>query len=234
MILKKGIDVSAAQGVIDWAAVKASGLVDFAIIRSGYGWTTDSLSRQRDNQFLANIKGCEDNGIPYGIYHYSYCVIPENARKEAQYCLKIIEGTNPEYGVWLDIEDPSQVPLGRQKLTQLALDWCDEIEKAGYPVGVYSYREFLNNYLDMPQLSKYDTWVAEIGDKTAYTGDYGIWQYSWKGFIPGIKGAVDLDYAYKDYTSEKDEYTQIKEELLKIKNIIETEMKKLDSIISKM
>lgn len=26
-----------------------------------------------------------------------------------------------------------------------------------------------------------------------------MWQYSWKGDVPGINGDVDLDFAYKDY-----------------------------------
>ena len=51
----KGIDVSEFNGVIDWAAVKASGRVDFAIIRSGLGWTDGDLALRRDKQFEANI-----------------------------------------------------------------------------------------------------------------------------------------------------------------------------------
>ncbi len=36
-------------------------------------------------------------------------------------------------------------------------------------------------------------------EQTDYSGDYGLWQYSWTGRIDGISGDVDLDYAYKDY-----------------------------------
>ena len=86
----KGIDVSEFNGVIDWAAVKASGRVDFAIIRSGLGWTDGNLAFRRDKRFIENIRGCEENGIPYGIYHYSYCLKPESARKEAQYVVRLL------------------------------------------------------------------------------------------------------------------------------------------------
>lgn len=34
---KYGIDVSTHNGTIDWLKVKASGKVDFAILRAGYG-----------------------------------------------------------------------------------------------------------------------------------------------------------------------------------------------------
>lgn len=198
----KGIDVSEFNGVIDWAAVKASGKVDFAILRSGLGWTDGDISIRQDKRFVENVRGCEENGIPYGIYHYSYCIKPENARKEAQYAIKLIQaaGAKPLYPIWLDLEAEAQIPLGKTALTGLAADWMDELERAGYYAGIYSYRAFLENYLDMDKLSEYDVWLAEV-DVTApkYRGAYGMWQYSWKGEVPGINGDVDLDCAYKDY-----------------------------------
>lgn len=198
----KGIDVSEFNGVIDWAAVKASGKVDFAIIRSGLGWTDGDLALRRDKRFIENIRGCEENGIPYGIYHYSYCLKPENARKEAQYVVRLLKdaGAKPLYPVWLDLEDNAQIPLGKSALTQLAADWLDEIEQSGYYAGIYSYRSFFEQYLDMGKLAKYDVWLAEVDvNKPKYSGGYGMWQYSWKGNIPGISGDVDLDYAYREY-----------------------------------
>lgn len=200
--MKKGIDVSQFNGEIDWKRVKESGRADFAILRSGFGWTDGDMSLRRDRMFERNVKGCEEAGIPYGIYHYSYCVKPENARKEAKYALQLIKaaGAKPIYPVWLDIEDSAQISLGRDVLTQIALDWLDEAEQAGYYAGIYSYRAFLQNYLDMSRLAKYDVWLAEVDvEKPKYTGDYGMWQYSWKGKIDGIAGDVDLDYAYRDY-----------------------------------
>ena len=42
--IKKVIDVSYHQGIIDWKKVKESGLVDAAIIRCGYrGYATGTL-----------------------------------------------------------------------------------------------------------------------------------------------------------------------------------------------
>ncbi len=49
---KRGIDVSSWQGVIDWDAVKSSG-VEFAILRSSFGSPSPS---QVDNQFYNNVK----------------------------------------------------------------------------------------------------------------------------------------------------------------------------------
>lgn len=60
-----GVDVSFAQGDIDWAKAKADG-ADFAILRLGYGVGGS------DRRFVANVQGCKANGIKFGVYLYSY------------------------------------------------------------------------------------------------------------------------------------------------------------------
>ena len=63
-IVAKGIDVSKHQGVINWEKVKASGQVDFAILRAGFG----KESSQIDVQFERNYSECKRLGIPCGAY----------------------------------------------------------------------------------------------------------------------------------------------------------------------
>ena len=193
----KGIDVSFAQGEIDWGAVKESGEAGFAIIRSSYGWNDDA-SKQIDRCFYKNVEGCERYGIPYGIYHYSYSMRLSGAEREAEYMLNAIKGLKPEYPIWFDIEDSAQISLGRELLTQIAETFCGRMSREGYYVGIYSYKEFLRNYLDMSRLP-YDVWLAQWASSPTYQGDYAMWQYSCTGRIAGINGNVDLDISYKDY-----------------------------------
>jgi Lyzozyme M1 (1,4-beta-N-acetylmuramidase) len=43
-------------------------------------------------------------------------------------------------------------------------------------------------------------WVAHWDvSEPQYGGAYAVWQYSRTGNVPGITGAVDLDYSYRDY-----------------------------------
>lgn len=208
---KSGIDVSYAQGKIDWS--KAAKEIDFAIIRSSLGWTDGDISLRRDARYPENVVGCETNNIPYGIYHYSYCLMPENAKREAEYFLKVINGSNPAMGVWLDIEDNKQIPLGKTALTKIAKDFCETVKAAGYDIGIYSYKSFLENYLDMSQLD-YPVWVAQVNvNQPTYKGDYIGWQYSWTGQIAGINGDVDLDYWYIE--DEKDKKLMLLEDIEK-------------------
>jgi len=61
----KGIDVSEHQGTINWKKVKAAGC-RFAILRAM------KQNGKADIQFLANARGCQENGIPYEVYRYTY------------------------------------------------------------------------------------------------------------------------------------------------------------------
>ena len=49
-------------------------------------------------------------------------------------------------------------------------------------------------------MEKYAVWIAHWGvSQPSFDGDWGIWQYSDKGKVSGIKGDVDLDYASINY-----------------------------------
>ena len=196
----KGIDVSEFNGRIDWAKVKASGQVDFAILRSSIGWTDGDVSLRRDKQFLDNVRGCEANGIPYGIYHYSYCLKPENEIKEAEYVLRVIDGTCPTFGVWFDIEENKQLPLGRNTLTQMTQVFCETLKADGWDVGIYSYLAWLEQYMNMDALAGWPVWLAQVGvQQPTYKRPFVMWQYSWSGRVDGITGAVDLDETVGDW-----------------------------------
>ncbi|MDO4156005.1 MAG: GH25 family lysozyme [Oscillospiraceae bacterium] len=188
----KGIDVSYAQGKIDWEKVKASGKVDFAILRAGYGREYSQV----DEQFARNYSECKRLGIPIGVYWYSYATTAAEAKREAHVCLDTIQGKQFEYPVAFDIEEKDSL----QNADALCKAFCDAIEAAGYYAAIYTFKSALEHNLSDSIKSRYDIFLSHIGvSKTDYSGTYGLWQYSWTGKIDGISGDVDLDYAYKDY-----------------------------------
>lgn len=191
----KGIDVSHNNETIDWNKVKAAG-VQFAMLRCGYGRKHPD---QIDTQFERNYKECKRLGIPVGVYHYSYATTVEDAKLEADFMLELIAGKQFEYPVAFDIEDKTQKFLGKNLLTEIAMAFCDKIEKAGYYTAIYSNPDWLINRLDRDKLSRFDLWLAEWRTTKTYTGAHGIWQYTDKGTVNGIAKAVDMDIAYKNY-----------------------------------
>lgn len=85
--MRKGIDVSDNNGIVDWNAIRNAGY-EFAIIRCGYGKNTNV---QDDKQYLRNVSECERLGIPYGVYLYSYALNVQGALSEAEHTLRLLK-----------------------------------------------------------------------------------------------------------------------------------------------
>ena len=185
-----GIDVSSWQGVIEWNRVKNSSHGKFAMLRAGYGTEVDS-------RFEENYRGATDAKIPVGAYLYSLALDENEAIREAEKLLELINDKHFSYPIALDIEESSQAKLGRDKVSAIIDAFCSRIEGAGRYVSVYSYADFLETLLTDEIKRKYDLWVADLEGKPNLP--YGMLQYSFRGEIEGIKGNVDLDYAIKDY-----------------------------------
>lgn len=185
----KGIDVSKWQGAIDWPRVK----VDFAILRAGIG-------TEKDVRFEANYAGATAAGIPVGVYWYLNATTEAAAHREAAACIEAIAGKSLAYPVYADIEKDTQLKLGRDKLTAIAAAFLEDVEAAGYFAGLYSSKSHLETCFTAEIRERYAVWVAHYGvGRTTYTGRYGMWQYTDKGKVDGITGAVDLDICYEDY-----------------------------------
>lgn len=192
----KGIDVSFAQGKIDWAKVKNSGNVNFAIIRAGFGRETS----QEDSQFKNNYVGCKMNDIPVGAYWYSYAESVEDAKREAKACMEVIKGKSFEYPIFFDLEERFQFENGVEFCNNIVRAFCGELEKNGYYAGLYCSTSYLNNYISAETAKKYALWVAQYNNECTYTKtDHGMWQFTSEGRISGIGGNVDLDKCYVDY-----------------------------------
>ena len=181
----KGIDVSYWQHNIDWAKVKKAG-VDFAILRCGFGTSSDST-------FARNVAGCVKNGIPYGVYLYSYANTDAKATKEADNAIKILKDNNcrPGLPVYYDMEDEVVGKASDSRIVSMANIFCSKLRSSGYPAGVYASLSWWNGKL--AGFNGYDKWVAQWASRCDYAKDYSIWQCSSKATVSGISGNVDAN-----------------------------------------
>ena len=191
----KGIDVSFAQGRVDWDKLK--GNIDFAILRCGYG---NNQTNQDDVQWARNVAECNRLGIPWGTYLYSYAESAADAGSEAAHVLRLLKGLKPTYPVYIDMEHDAAFK-SRALSTQICKIFCETISAAGFTAGVYANKDWATNRLDMAQLSKWTFWLAQYNDRVTYTGKYDMWQYSSSGTMPGVSGKVDLNCCYKDFAA---------------------------------
>lgn len=195
----RGVDVSYAQGNINWEKVAASG-IDFAIIRAGRG-QAGSKPMKEDDYFARNIQGAQANGIDVGVYFYSYATSVEEAKAEAKFFVSIIQNYEITYPVILDMEEEMQSGLSKDQLTDMIDAFFKQVMRAGYYPMLYSYKSWIESNLDMRILDKYAVWLAQISSAPSYDGAFYMWQYSYKGKVSGISGTVDMDIAYRDFPS---------------------------------
>ncbi len=172
--------------------------IKFAILRAGYGREIS----QKDKKFEDNYKNAKAVSIPVGAYWYSYAVTPDEARIEAKICIEILKNKQFEFPIFFDQEEKKTLDTGKANCSEMVRAFCEELEKAGYWVGLYTSHSVLGTHIEDDIKSRYALWVAEWGSKLNYGGDVGIWQHYDKGKVDGISGNVDLDIAYVDYAAK--------------------------------
>lgn len=190
---KRGIDISRYQGKPDFVKVKTA--VDYVIVQAGYG----RYASQKDSEFERTYAECKKNGIPIGVYWYSYARSTAEAVQEAKACMDVIAGKTFEYPIYIDLEE-NLGALGKSGVSAIAKAFCDELEKAGYFSGIYISRAPAQSYLDDYCRTHYALWLAEYSPTGLHwSGDVGMWQYGSTGRVAGISGDVDVDICYVDY-----------------------------------
>lgn len=203
--MKKGIDVSEHNGNINFAAVKAEG-VEFAMLRAGYGWTTE------DKKFEQNVNGFLLAGIPVGAYWFIYATNVEEAIKNADKCIEVLSkfkgkftypiGCDYEYDSddWSEKRHKPAVKQNKASRTAIIEAFCDRLEEAGYYVSLYLNKDYIANKVNYNELTQFDLWLAQWGTEKPYR-ECGMWQCSEGKGDYGTSGinAFDINIAYKEY-----------------------------------
>lgn len=201
----QGIDVSFWQGDVDFNAVKACG-IDFVILRAG-GATDDPSENHEgidprrqgvDAWFERNYKKAKAAGLNVGVYWFSFAENEYEAYREAESCLKALEGKQLEYPVFYDIEMDYQFDLGQEYVSSIMDIFCRKIRSGGYYPAFYMSTFFATHYLSGDIKQKYDCWLAQWSGDINYESSYTMWQYGTRG-VDGVSGEVDADLSYFNY-----------------------------------
>ena len=198
-----GVDVSVHQGDINWEKVKESG-ISFAMIRLGYrGYGTGES--EIDEKFVENVKGAREAGINAGVYFFSQAITAREAVEEAELVIKNLKDLDINYPVVFDWEMISEDSARTDNisvdiLTDCCVAFCETIKNAGYTPMIYQNKRTSIFKLDLNRLNDYEFWLAEYNDTPSYYYDFDMWQYTSSGRVPGIKGRVDMNISFKDYS----------------------------------
>lgn len=190
----KGIDISRAQEKFDFTAAVSAG-VKFVIIRAGIG-------RDEDTYFRRNIEQCRKLGIDFGCYWYVTATDSEELDRQINACIKTIGDEKPSYPVFCDMEEQRQIDnLTSKERTDMALEFCDRLNKAGLPSGVYANPAWLESYYQKERIvGKRDIWLAHWTESPDYQSRYDYGQKMWQWGIDSIGNTdVDGDICFVDY-----------------------------------
>ena len=210
----QGIDVSKWQEDIDWAQVASDKNVEFVIIRCGYGSNTETHDDVKWEEYAS---ACEQYGIPYGVYLYSYATSSAMIDSEVNHIKRLLKGHTPSLPIYLDMEEKTVTDTcSASQLSAMAKRFCKKMDNAGFRCGVYASAYYWYAYLD--KFAEEDThyhWVAQyntpycayaneeivedFGKSWAFFKDYHYyetWQYASTGSVAGISGNVDMNYWY--------------------------------------
>lgn len=195
--MKRGVDVSQHQGVIDWEKVKAAGY-DFAFVRMVYRGYGSTGSLNLDKYYYQNIVNAQAAGLCVGVYVFSQAVNEEEALEEAQLVIDNLENLTLELPVVFDPElireDTARTDhVTGEQFTKNTIAFCEKIKEAGYEPMIYSNMVWEAFLFDLEQLSDYPIWYADYEQIPQTPYKFSFWQYSESGQVDGIQGAVDLD-----------------------------------------
>lgn len=215
--MRKLIDVSSYNGKVDWKKAKAYGCQGaiLKIIRKDL---------KIDNGFNRNYQACNENGLAWGVYNYSYATTVTKAKSDMKLVCDIldkIDKTHFVYGVWFDLEDKAQASLSKTKIAEIVNAAQQVVESRGYTFGVYTGKSYYEEHIDRKQIKCQNWWIARY-----YRGDARMqiatnpdeekkpaaanvaWQYTSSGRFPrvistGNSGNFDLNVLYKEPVKKK-------------------------------
>jgi GH25 family lysozyme M1 (1,4-beta-N-acetylmuramidase) len=208
-----GIDVSYANGYIDWAKVAASGR-KFAMIKATQGRAVSSNSYLfADRLFAQNVTGARAAGLDVGVYHYLTAKTVKESLTEADHFIATIEPYRDKINLYaaVDVEEDKYLPRNKALLTDIVKAFCAAVRAAGYRPCIYTNPAYLVSRLN--DVSEYPLWLACWNKSDTLPKGYEhavIWQHAvvgdeyavkkkWAtqvGSVPGVSGSVDLDRGY--------------------------------------
>ena len=198
-----GIDVSNAQGSINWDQVASSNMVNYVFCKA-----TEGLS-YKDTCFDTNWQAVQDHGWIRGAY--SFARLNNDPVAEADFFVATVGSLGPTDMLVLDIETS---PIAGEQFLQWNLSWLERVEsQTGVTPIVYTGGPFFSSHGtpsadEITRLSHFPLWLAAYvvsPDKFVPSEWKSLGWKFWQAtgdvaptgstilHVPGIHGNVDRD-----------------------------------------
>lgn len=195
------VDVSAHNGEVDWAKVRASGVAG-AVVRAGYG----AEAGQQDARFATNAKGAAAAGLKLGVYWFHYADSAERMLREWAVCKKIVEpyrksilfvASDYEYDSVRYYKELHGSEPANTLVNEMVNAFLGAAKSDGWGTMLYANNDYRRNVFSAATLAAWDLWLAD------YTGGpdapCAMRQTGVSGSVPGISGAADTDVCFRSF-----------------------------------
>jgi lysozyme len=184
----RGIDVSHHQGAVDWDLVKGQA-IDFVYMKATEG------SDHKDRAFLSNWQEASRIGVVKGAYHFfTFCKTGSEQAANFIETVPVEPNTLPP-AIDFEFSGNCKARPKKEDMVRELNDFIGALEKhyRQSPIFYVTYASH-DAYLK-GEFPSYTVWIRDIFRKPRFSdrGYWAFWQYTDRGRIKGIKGAVDLD-----------------------------------------
>ena len=193
--MKKIVDLSEFNSVTDWGKLRTS--CDGVILRVGFrGYGSGNIVY--DEKFKKSFEAVKNYKIPFSIYFTTQAINEVEAKEEAGFCIRTLNGTKTNFPVFIDSEDcggglgrADGWKLNKEQRTNVLKAFCKEIEANGYKAGVYASCSWLQDRADYTKLINYFLWVAQYSSSEPSI-PWDAWQYTSSELVNGIFAGCDV------------------------------------------
>lgn len=180
-------DISSFQGAVDWSAYSAWS--DLVAIKAteGVGYT--------DPEYTSYRTGAINAGLSIIYYHFARPDLGNSAVDEANWLHSVVGQIREQDMIMLDCE------VNASGIAAWALAWLAQIKSLyGFAPTIYASTSYIQAHLQDSALAAYPltlaNWTYDASARPACPlpwFSYKYLQYSDRGTVPGISGAVDVD-----------------------------------------
>jgi len=194
--MPKGIDVSHAQGTINWQLIP-NGQVHFVFIKA-----TEATSFV-DPLFHRNWQGAKDRGIAVGAYHFFRS--NHSGKEQAEHFLQQVlttGWTTMDLPLVVDIETSDGV-TGEEMSSEVEAFLDTIFTQTQQKAMIYTNPAFWDSHIPT-DFANYPLWVADWAQTNVPKlpkgwSNWQYWQTSDRGSIPGIATKVDVSIANQQH-----------------------------------
>lgn len=206
------IDISKWDEGIDLQAWKTERNLWGVIIKAG-GHEDAVGGRYMDPLAKKYYSDAVKLGLHIGFYYYTDVRDVATANADANHFIQLISdivGDNYyDLPCYMDVEDPRQMGLSSQKLTDLIKSFCNTLIFKGYYAGLYTSGNAWLNNMHAEELRDYANWIAWWKSTwPSEAGDIGMWQQGCGNINGDLEfadngkvGYRDIDWCCIDYPS---------------------------------